>query len=79
VILGSAVTTFDSGGTYTEFSFDLTATAAGTLAFNFRDDPAYLAFDNVSLTPAPEPVTLSLFGAGLVGAIAVRRRKRPTV
>ena len=26
--------------------------------------------------PAPEPVTLSLFGAGVAGAIVLRRRKK---
>ena len=29
-------------------------------------------------TPVPEPVTLSLFGAGLAGAVAMRRRKKKT-
>lgn len=28
------------------------------------------------VTPAPEPITLSLFGAGLAGAAALRRRKQ---
>jgi len=28
-----------------------------------------------AVTPAPEPLTLSLFGAGLLGAAALRRRK----
>lgn len=29
-----------------------------------------------SLTSVPEPLTLSLFGAGLAGAVAMRRRKK---
>jgi hypothetical protein len=38
-------------------------------------------FDNVSYSPnaiptVPEPLTLSLFGAGLAGAAAIRRRKK---
>jgi hypothetical protein len=33
---------------------------------------------SVSATPVPEPVTLSLFGTGLAGAIAMRRRKKKT-
>ena len=30
------------------------------------------------LTPTPEPITMSLFGAGLLGAAALRRRKNKT-
>lgn len=30
------------------------------------------------LTPTPEPITMSLFGAGLLGAAALRRRKAKT-
>jgi hypothetical protein len=30
---------------------------------------------SVELTPTPEPLTMSLFGAGLIGAAALRRRK----
>lgn len=30
----------------------------------------------VATDPVPEPVTISLFGAGLAGAVAMRRRKR---
>lgn len=32
--------------------------------------------DNVSVSAVPEPITLSLFGAGLAGAAAFRRRKK---
>jgi len=30
----------------------------------------------VEVTPTPEPFTLSLFGAGIAGAFALRRRKK---
>lgn len=33
---------------------------------------------SAELTPTPEPLTMSLFGAGLVGAAALRRRKAKT-
>ena len=33
-------------------------------------------FTEVGTVGVPEPITLSLFGAGLVGAIVMRRRKR---
>ncbi len=45
----------------------------------------FIAFDYFELTGTndiagvPEPITLSLFGAGLVGAAALRRRKRNPV
>jgi len=41
-----------------------------------------IAFGNFTATPVPptgvpEPISLSLFGAGVVGAAAMRRRKKP--
>lgn len=64
------------GGLYSHFSFLETATGpTTTLQFTFRDDPGFLNLDDVRVE-APEPLTLSLFGAGLVGAAAMRRRKK---
>jgi hypothetical protein len=35
-----------------------------------------LTFDNLSLSAIPEPTSLMLAGAGLLGAVAIRRRRR---
>lgn len=63
-------------GPYDFMSFVAQATSGTTtLSFDFRDDPGFLNFDAVSVDAVPEPVTLTIFGVGLVGAIAMRRRK----
>jgi len=59
---------------------DFTFTAAFNttrIAFGGQDGPGSLLLDDVVLRDitAPEPFTLGIFGAGLVGAFAMRRRK----
>ena len=65
-----------SGGHY--FASDICDGTSGT-------DPVTCANGNTGpvtaerdarIVPVPEPVTLSLFGAGLAGAVAMRRRKK---
>jgi hypothetical protein len=62
---------------WTRYSETLIATGNDTLQLGFRDDPQYLALDNVSVTPNPvsEPGAATLLLAGL-GIAAVVRKAR---
>jgi hypothetical protein len=44
----------------------------GATLFGFEVTPAF----SPNVAPVPEPVTLSLFGAGFAGIAAMRRRKK---
>jgi hypothetical protein len=64
---------------YTLYSFLFTGTGSDTISFSERDDPDYLALDDVSVTPTvsavPEPSGLVLMATGIAGlATAFRRR-----
>jgi hypothetical protein len=67
----------NTGGAWTLFSFDEVGTGSDTIKFAFRDDPAYIALDNVSVSPltTPEPSSLLLLGSGLLTVGGVIRRK----
>jgi hypothetical protein len=59
------------------------SSGGGTSAGYHSSPGPQTAFDNLTVTnfvaapdPVPEPVTLSLFGAGLAGAFAARRKTR---
>jgi len=56
----------NSGATgWVNHQYFAAATASGTaLQFGFRDDPGYLGFDDVSVTPVPPP---AFQGATLAG------------
>jgi hypothetical protein len=80
--------TLDSGDTTGGIVTDLLVTLATPGYLTFSEDPLGgngnigNLLDNVSIatadpaSPVPEPFTLSLFGAGLAGAAALRRRKK---
>jgi PEP-CTERM motif len=70
----------NTGANWTEFSFTETGTGHDTISFSFRDDPEYIALDNVSVTPSPtgsvpEPSSFLLMGSGVLGLAGVVRRK----
>jgi PEP-CTERM motif len=69
----------NTGVNWTQFSFDVVGTGSDTIQFAFRDDPAYIALDNVSVSSAPtttpEPSSLLLLGSGLLTVGGVIRRK----
>lgn len=68
-------------GTFTDI-FDITGitTSDARLQFSLTDKNGALysraGIDNVVVNPVPEPATVLLFGIGLAGLVAVRRRKQ---
>jgi hypothetical protein len=74
-----SLTNPNTGVNYTEFSYTVTGTGSDTITFNGRDDPAWMALDNISVTPitptTPEPSSLLLLGSGLLAVGGVIRRK----
>jgi hypothetical protein len=74
-------TTDASSFDYTEFNFSgLASTSSTVLEFTFFNPPSFWDFDDVSVTDissaVPEPLTIFVFGSGLAGAVAMRRRRK---
>lgn len=70
---------YDSG-LYSRGEFPLSAGYYGNIHLLIELSPhgsggAFIKIDHSSLSPVPEPATMFLFGAGLLGFTAVRRRK----
>jgi PEP-CTERM motif len=74
-----SLTNPNTGANWSEYSFTTTGTGSDTISFYERDDPAYMALDNVSVTlnstTTPEPSSLLLLGSGLLTVGGVIRRK----
>jgi hypothetical protein len=72
----------NTAAVWTLFTFNVTATGSDTIEFGFRDDGAFIALDNVSVTPVatPLPAALPLFatGFGALGLFGRRRKQRNT-
>jgi PEP-CTERM motif len=70
-----------TGGVWTQFTFQVTGTGSDTITFAGRDDPAWMALDNVSLTQnsttgtTPEPSSFLLMGSGVLALGGAIRRK----
>jgi hypothetical protein len=70
----------NTGSNWTQFTFTVTGTGSDTLTFAGRDDPAWMALDNVSVTQnsgqtVPEPSSFLLLGTGVLALGGIARRK----
>ena len=73
-----SLTNPNTGANWSEYSYSVTGTGSDTIQFAFRDDPAYMVLDNVSVSQSgttPEPSSLLLLGSGLLAVGGVIRRK----
>ena len=62
---------------FTRYQFSFVAGGAfSDVYFGGWDVPGFQYVDDVFVTKAPEPLKLSLFGAGLIGTAAMRRRRK---
>jgi hypothetical protein len=70
----------NTGDVWTQYLFTVIGTGSDTIQLNFRDDPAYIALDDVVVldagTAIPEPGSLGLLISGLAVVILARRRRR---
>ncbi|MGB0062881.1 MAG: PEP-CTERM sorting domain-containing protein [Terracidiphilus sp.] len=68
----------NTGAGFTLYSYSVTGTGSDTIQFDFRDDPAYTALDDISVAPStspvPEPANLSLLLLGLAAVVMGRQR-----
>jgi hypothetical protein len=57
------------------FTYNIKITTAGALTFqNLGGDNVGAILDNVTVSAVPEPISLLLFGLGLVGLAGIRRK-----
>ena len=71
-----SLTNPNTGSAWTQYTYQVTGTGNDTLTFAFRDDPGWMALDNVAVTQnAPEPSSLLLLGTGVLGLGGIVRRK----
>ena len=60
---------------WTQYQFTATATGSSTpISFGFQHETSVFNFTNVTAAPVPIPGALLLFGPGLVGIAAIRKR-----
>ena len=76
-----SLTNPNTGTSWSEYSYSVTGTGTDTVSFSFRDDPAYMALDNVSVVQqtgtgtTPEPSSFILMGSGVLALGGAIRRK----